>query len=127
MSVAEILRILTIFMGVLILSLDFYNYAKKNLTDSLSMAWGIFSVLVIAVGIFPELWVWSNIRNERIFIFFALLILAIILCVIFISVTVSRIQMKNQELAIHISLQNEETNRIIQELMILTGKEDREL
>ena len=93
-----ILRIGIIILGVFLLSVTFSNYVRGKLREKATFLWGILAIAMILSGAVPVLSGWSK-----------------------------RFRRKNQELAMHVSLLNQENERILKELTSITGKDKSEL
>ena len=90
--------------GIVFLLWDFYSYAKQKLNESMGMIWGFVSLALIITGAVPAL---SGEVSEW------LLICLFIICLM------SVLTMKNQELAMQVSLLNQENEKILHQLGIL--------
>ena len=124
---AYMLRIVIVVLGILLLVVTFSNYIKKNLTEKATLMWGFLAVMIILTGAVPALSGWSSKVSDTDFIA-PFIILIIVVC--FISYTtkeISVLRRKNQELAMHVSLLNQENERILLELTVLTGKDKTQL
>ena len=122
MCVAEILRVIVVGMGIAVLCMDFVSFAHRKMTESLGLAWGFFAVALILFGAIPGLSDWSEaVPKEACAAFLVMGVLAI-LGAFYISGSVSKLLRKNQELAMQVSLLNQENERILSELEALTGK-----
>lgn len=117
------LRMIVIILGIVLLCLDFLAYAYKKITEGAGLAWGLFSVVVILVGAIPALAKWSNIADGDNYIAIFLIWTFFVLGLFFLTITVSQLQMKNQELAMQVSLLNQENEKILDVLQELKEKE----
>lgn len=122
MCVAEILRIIVVGVGLIVLCMDFLSFAYRKMTESLGLAWGFFSVVLILFGAVPGLSGWTKaVPKEACGALVVIGILAV-LGSFYLSGNVSKLIRKNQELAMQVSLLNQENERILSELEALTGK-----
>lgn len=122
MCVAEILRVIVVGVGIIVLCMDFLSFAHRKMTESLGLAWGFFSVVLILLGVVPGLSDWTKaVPKEAAGAFVVIGILAI-LGGFYLSGNVSKLIRKNQELAMQVSLLNQENEQILRELEALTGK-----
>lgn len=122
MCVAEILRVIVVGMGILVLCMDFWSFAHRRMTESLGLAWALFSVVLILLGALPGLSDWTKaVPKEGCGALVVIGILAI-LGSFYLSGNVSKLIRKNQELAMQVSLLNQENELILNELEALTGK-----
>ena len=116
-----------ILIGIIILCADFWAMINSKLTGMMGIGWGILSIFIIVLGAVPglsdgNLLVYQK-GYEIIFLLFAILIIG----AFFVCISVSQLSMKNQELAMQVSLLNQENEKILDELEMLTGKAKTEL
>ena len=125
-----ILKVLMIGFGIFLLIMDLFMYARQKLTDVIGLGWAIVSLALLVAGIVVSLddvcYLWSGAKNIVLLMF---AVFAVIILFWFkISMAVSVVVVKNQELAMQVSLLNQENERILQELKVLVDeKEDPEV
>lgn len=121
MNTIMIVKIALIVTGIVFLILDFLAYAKQRLTENIGLGWGLFSTLLIITGIVinPD-----TMNGDVIYLLIFLLGLFLLFVVFAICKTVSVLIMKNRELAMQVSLLNQENERILHELGILKDKDE---
>lgn len=122
-----ILKVLMIDFGIFLLIMDLFMYARQKLTDVIGLGWAIVSLALLVAGIVVSLddvcYLWSGAKNIVLLMF---AVFAVIILFLFkISMAVSVVVVKNQELAMQVSLLNQENERILQELKgLVDEKED---
>lgn len=122
-----ILKVLMIDFGIFLLIMDLFMYARQKLTDGIGLGWAIVSLALLVAGIVVSLddvcYLWSGAKNIVLLMF---AVFAVIMLFLFkISMAVSVVVVKNQELAMQVSLLNQENERILQELKgLVDEKED---
>ena len=117
-----IFKIAAIAAGVLLLLLSFLALVKKKMTEGIALGWALGSILLIVIGIVPCLNDWAD-KLSTTHIVALLLFASFVVGFMFkLSEMLSTIIMKNQELAMQVSLLNQENERILYELEELTGK-----
>ena len=91
------------------------------LTGSMGILWAFVSIVLILTGVvaFPE----KHEYNDIVFLVF-LVCLLLLLLLFKVSKTVSVLVMKNQELAMQVSLLNQENERILHKLGILSDEKE---
>lgn len=121
MRIVLMAGIVLIVLGVALLVLDFLEYAKQKLTEGFGLIWGLLGVLLLAAGIVlvvaeqVTLVVWAV----------ALLLVMVLAGFLFgVSRVVSVLMMKNQELAMQVSLLNQENESILQEFNALKERDN---
>ena len=118
MTTLMIVKIALIVTGILFVVLDFLAYAKQRLTENIGLGWGLFSMLLMITGVVLDP---DEADGDVIY----LLGLFLLFVVFAICKSVSVLIMKNRELAMQVSLLNQENERILHELGILKDKDDK--
>ena len=111
-----ILKMMLIVFGIFLLILDLFMYARQKLTDA------TFLVSGIAVSTDAATYLWNGAKSVVLFAFAVFVV--IILFLFKISMAVSVVVVKNQELAMQVSLLNQENERILQELKGLVDEKE---
>ena len=114
-----IIRILMIGTGILFLVLAFLAYTKQKLNDSMALIWVFVSIALVISGAVPAV---SKQLSESLLIFMFIICLLLLFLLFKVSKAVSVLSMKNQELAMQVSLLNQENERILHKLGILTDE-----
>lgn len=121
-----ILKVLMIGFGIFLLIMDLFMYARQKLTDGIGLGWAIVSLALLVAGIVVSLddvcYLWSGAKNIVLLMFAVFVV--IILFLFKISMAVSVVVVKNQELAMQVSLLNQENERILQELKGLVDEKE---
>lgn len=121
MNTVMIVKIALIVTGILFLVLDFLAYAKQRLTENIGLGWGLFSTLLIITGAVLDP---DEADGDVIYLLIFLLGLFLLFVVFAICKSVSVLIMKNRELAMQVSLLNQENERILHEIGILKDREE---
>lgn len=127
MNTAIIVKIGMIATGLLIMGLTFYLHAAKKLAVNLAVAWEGIGVGLVLIGAIPVLSAWCYLVGEGTIIAMFLVGSVVVWSGYELSIQISSLAMKTQELAMQVSLLNQENERILNELSKLTGKEIRDL
>ena len=114
-----IIRILMVGTGILFLVLAFWAYTRQKLNDSMALIWAFVSIALVITGAVPAV---SKHLNESLLIFMVIICLLLLFLLFKVSKAVSVLSMKNQELAMQVSLLNQENERILHKLGILTDE-----
>ncbi len=112
-------RILMVGTGILFLILAFWAYTKQKLNDSMALIWAFVSIALVITGAVPAV---SKHLGESLLIFMFIICLLLLFLLFKVSKAVSVLTMKNQELAMQVSLLNQENERILHKLGILTDE-----
>ena len=127
MSTAAIVKACVILMGIGIMIVTFVLHAKKKLTVNLAVTWELLGIAAILSGAVPIFSGWSSRIGLGSLVVLLITALLVLWGVYQMTIQISSLLMKNQELAILVSLLNQENERILRELEKLTGKNAREL
>lgn len=111
-----IIRILMVGTGILFLVLAFWAYTRQKLNDSMALIWAFVSIALVITGAVPAV---SKHLSESLLIFMFIICLLLLFLLFKVSKAVSVLSMKNQELAMQVSLLNQENERILHKLGIL--------
>jgi len=116
MTVGGLLRIFMIVAGVGLLGTTISSLAKRKMTESVCLAWGMVSVVFIMAGILLK--PYGINRYISITGLFLIMIVGIaVLCgAFFVSTKLSELARKNRELAIQVSLLNHENHVMSEKL-----------
>lgn len=120
MKTAVLIQTLLIVTGMIFFILAFWAYASQKLIESIGLGWGLFSILLMITGAVTRSSDLSEAGSQKIYLLFLVLGIFLLTILFGVSVAVSGLRMKNQELAMQVSLLNQENERILQELGILT-------
>ncbi|WP_448862154.1 hypothetical protein [Dorea sp.] len=124
LSTAVIMKTGLIIVGVMIMIMSFVFHAKRKLTVNLAVVWEFLGFALILIGAVPVFSSWCHLlARGTVIAMFVVGALALwgsyILCIL-----ISNLSMKNQELAMQVSLLNQENELMLKEIEKL--KEDRE-
>lgn len=127
MSTAAIVKFCVILVGIGIMAITFVLHAEKKLTVNLAVTWELLGIAAILSGAVPKFSGWSSRLSLGSLVVLLITAFLVLWGVYQMTIQISSLIMKNQELAIQVSLLNQENERILQELEKLTGKSTREL
>lgn len=111
---AMILCVITVLEGILLLTVDFLSYVYQKITVGIGLCWGGFALILIFLGSLPGLSAWSRYIPSEAVPAFLLISFSIIFSVFYLSSAVSQLLRKNQELAMHVSLLNQENETLLE-------------
>ena len=115
-----IIRILMVGTGIFVFwFLRFWAYTRQKLNDSMALIWAFVSIALVITGAVPAV---SKHLSESLLIFMFIICLLLLFLLFKVSKAVSVLSMKNQELAMQVSLLNQENERILHKLGILTDE-----
>ncbi len=122
MNVVMVMKWVIGIAGLLFLFLAFREYAKKKLTEAAGLIWGLFGILLIVLAIWPGTLVWCAAISPAGLTFLFVIFLFLTLFLFWQSMAVSKLIRKNQELAMQVSLLNQENEQILTELNMIPAR-----
>lgn len=127
MNTAIWIRLGFVVIGILLMMLTFLSHAKKKITVNLAVVWELLGLAAVLVGAIPVLSRWCSLLGEG-----TAIVMFVIACIVIcggfrICLLISSLMMKTQELAMQVSLLNQENEKILKTLEELTGKDMRDL
>ena len=112
-------RTLMVATGIVFLLWDFYSYARQKLNESMGLIWAFVSIALIVTGAVPAL---SGGVSEWLLICLVIICLLLLFLLFKVTKAVSVLTMKNQELAMQVSLLNQENEKILHRLGIVSDE-----
>lgn len=122
METGDVLRVIICCGGVVLLGITMSSLAKRRMTESFCLAWGIISVALILAGILLRPTMWNRYISITGMFLVLLLGFVVIYIAFFLSTRVSELMRKNQELAMQVSLLNWEKNELWKKVEELSGQ-----
>lgn len=113
-------RILFIIAGILLLLLSFVSLVKKHLTEGFSLGWALGALFILLMGIVPGLSSWTAMVSLKNMMLFLALVVFVLGFVFWICRKISQLMMETHELAMQVSLLNQENEKIMSRLQELT-------
>lgn len=114
-----IFRTLMVATGIVFLLWDFYSYARQKLNESMGLIWAFVSIALIVTGAVPAL---SGGVSEWLLICLFIICLLLLFLLFKVTKAISVLTMKNQELAMQVSLLNQENEKILHRLGIVSDE-----
>ena len=112
----DILRVYVIVAGVYMFLKAILSLAKRKMTEPFCLAWAFLAALMVLAGILLNPVQLDNFISFRGLILVILVISGLLWDLWFISSQVSILKRRNQELAMQISLLNQDCEKILKEL-----------
>lgn len=116
MAVGDVLRLFVIVAGAYMFLKAILSLAKRKMTEPFCLAWAVLSALMILSGILLNPSQLDGYISTRGLILIIIIVSGILWGLWFISTQVSILKRKNQELAMQISLVNNDCEKILREL-----------
>lgn len=116
MDAGNLLKLFVIFLGIFLLIKAIISLAKRKMTEQFCLVWAVISGLLIVIGVLLQPSQLDHYVSNRILILILLMVIGVVWGLWFISTQVSILRRKNQELAMQISLLNQDSEKIIKEV-----------
>ena len=116
MAVGDVLRLFVIVAGAYMFLKAILSLAKRKMTEPFCLAWAVLSALMILSGFLLNPSQLDGYISTRGLILIIIIVSGILWGLWFISTQVSILKRKNQELAMQISLLNNDCEKILREL-----------
>lgn len=116
MASGDLLTIFLIVMGIYFLFMAILSLAKRKMTEPFCLAWAVVAVLIIICGILIDPSELDRYISLRVLVVILLITAGVVWTLWFISTQVSILRRKNQELAMQISLLNQDSEKILKRL-----------
>lgn len=105
--------------GFLFLILAFHEYVRKKLTEAAGLIWALLGILLLILALWPGALAWCAAISLAGLTFLFGIFLSLALILFWQSLAVSKLTRKNQELAMQVSLLNQENEQILTELNMI--------
>lgn len=126
MMVGDFLRVFMVVVGIVLLITTISSLAKRKMTETVCLAWGLVSVVCILAGLLLRPYGVSN-YISRTGLFLIMIIGAVVLYGAFIvSTKLSELARKNHELAVQVSLLNYENCRMMKKIEELEAEKEKD-
>lgn len=120
MGMIDILRIIMVLTGVLLFLLTLASLARRKMTESFSLTWGLISIILILSGILLRPYGISRFISVTGLLLILIIGFSVLFGAFYITSKVSELTRKNQELSMQITLLNQENRMIMEKLEELT-------
>ena len=116
MTVGDVLRIFMVIVGVMLLWTTISYLAKRKMTETVCLVWGLVSIVCILAGILLR--PYGVNRYVSMTGLFLIMIVGIVVLAgaFFVSIKLSELARKNHELAVQVSLLNYENRSMMERL-----------
>ena len=111
-----LIRLILIIMGLSFLSLTLLTFVKKKISPGMGVLWVLSSIILFAVGFLPVWRRWMQLVSTQVTIAVFILLGAFLIGLFLICLEVSSLKSQNRELAMQVSLLNQENEQIIRKL-----------
>ena len=116
MASGDLLTIFLIVLGICLFVMAILSLAKRKMTEPYCLAWACVSVLLVICGILIEPSELERYISLRVLILILLITIGVGWILWFISTQISILRRRNQEIAMQISLLNQDSERMMKKL-----------
>lgn len=116
MSMGVWLRLFLIVVGLGILSMTIVSLARKHMTESFCTFWGLVSFLFIAAGIMMRPVEWNRYISGHTLTIILFSAICTLVAGVYLSLRISSLMRQVTELAMQVSLLNQENKIVLTEL-----------
>lgn len=122
MEPGAILQIIMIVVGIFLLGAVISSLARRKMTESFCLTWGMIAIIIILAGILLRPAEWYRYISAIGMLLLLLIGFCIIYGAYFMSSKVSELMRKNMELSMQVSLLNHEKDELRKDLEELAEK-----
>ena len=126
MAPGVLLRIIVIVTGISLFFVTISSLAKRKMTESFCLTWGLISVIIVLAGILLRPTQLSRYISGTGLVLVGLIGFCVIYGTYFMSTKISELMRKNMELAMQVSLLGKENEEIKDRLDRLSGDGQKE-
>lgn len=116
MASGDLLTMFLIVLGICLFVMAILSLAKRKMTEPFCLAWACVSVLLVICGILIEPSELERYISLRVLILILLITIGVGWILWFISTQISILRRRNQEIAMQISLLNQDSERMMKKL-----------
>ena len=126
MASGDLLTVFLVVMGICLFVMAILSLAKRKMTEPFCLAWVCVSVLIVICGILIEPSELDRYISLRVLILILFITIGVGWILWFISTQLSILRQRNQEIAMQISLLNEDSERMMKKLEDLEKRMDED-
>lgn len=126
MASGDLLTVFLVVMGICLFVMAILSLAKRKMTEPFCLAWVCVSVLIVICGILIEPSELDRYISLRVLILILFITIGVGWILWFISTQLSILRRRNQEIAMQISLLNQDSERMIKKLEDLEKRMDED-
>jgi hypothetical protein len=127
LGTAAIVKIIMVAVGAVLCIFDFVSYSRQKLTEKFAFLWGVLGAAVILSGALPVLSGWADTFELHTGIAVVLVGFVVLSILFSSSLVISDLTRKNQELAMQVSLLNNENEQVLNAVHRLLEKDEQEM
>lgn len=126
MMTGDFLRVFMVVVGIVLLITTISSLAKRKMTESVCLAWGLVSVVCILAGILLRPYGISHYISRTGLLLIMIIGAVVLYGAFFVSIKLSELARKNHELAVQVSLLNYENCAMMKKLEELEAEKGKD-
>lgn len=126
MNVGDSLRVFMIVVGIVLLWATISSLAKRKMTETVCLAWGMVAVVCILAGLLLRPYGVNGYISTVGLILIMIIAVAVLMSAFYVSTKMSELARKNHELAVQVSLLNHENYNMLKRMEQLEEKLQKE-
>ena len=126
MASGDLLTVFLVVMGICLFVMAILSLAKRKMTEPFCLAWVSVSVLIVICGVLIEPSELDRYISLRVLILILFITIGVGWILWFISTQISILRRRNQEIAMQISLLNQDSERMMKKLEDLEKRMDED-
>lgn len=126
MASGDLLTVFLVVMGICLFVMAILSLAKRKMTEPFCLAWVCVAVLIVICGILIEPSELDRYISLRVLILILFITIGVGWILWFISTQLSILRRRNQEIAMQISLLNQDSERMMKKLEDLEKRMDED-
>ena len=123
---ANVLQIIIIATGIFLLIVTINSLAHRKMTESFCLAWGLIALILVMAGFLLRPTEWIRYMSPMGLMLVVMIGFCVVYVAYFMSIKISELSRRNQELAIQVSLLRQDNQRIAEELEQMTMTVEQE-
>lgn len=123
---ANVLQIIIIATGIFLLIVTINSLAHRKMTESFCLAWGLIALILVLAGFLLRPTEWIRYMSPMGLMLVVMIGFCVVYVAYFMSIKISELSRRNQELAIQVSLLRQDNQRIAEELEQMTMTVEQE-
>ena len=119
-----IFRLAVIIVGILFLGGSILCFVTRKISPGIGVIWVLVSILIVILGALPIWRAWGHLVSMPVTMTVFFLALSFLIGMFLLCLEVSNVLSRNRELAMQVSLLNQENEQILNDLERLKGERE---
>lgn len=111
-----VIRLVLMTIGVVLLVVTIFSLARRKMTETFCLVWGVLAVMFVLAGLVLQPSLWSVYISTTGSVIILIALICVLWCAFFMTMQLSILSRKNQELAMQVSLLNHENAKMLERI-----------